>query len=219
MAFRIPRLPRGVAIVGKDGWPMQKFQQWWQTVAVGIEAAIKGLDDTLDALTEILVQLGLIEVKADGALALADSAINPDGTIKTNKVVTESVVDNAISGASDAQGSVTMSGTAAATICTLTLTPLSTATKWLVIVSGLAQVGDLAPSGTTITIQCDRVIPTSGLKVGSKLVGASFNMAAPITGLTGPVTLTLTAQASGGIGAGDPHLIDIGRIIALKLWK
>jgi|GEM_PF-4195662 len=91
MALRIPRLPRAVAIVGKDGWPAQKFQQWWQSVAVAIEGAISTLNGVLDNLTDIFVELGFIEVKADGALALADSAINPDGTIKTNKVVTESI--------------------------------------------------------------------------------------------------------------------------------
>lgn len=96
MAFRIPRLPSKDAIVSKNGWPVQSFQQWWQKVAVGIETAIRTLEGVLDNLTDIFVELGLIEVKADGALALADSAINPDGTIKTNRVVTDSIEPSAV---------------------------------------------------------------------------------------------------------------------------
>lgn len=96
MAFRIPRLPRAVAIVSKDGWPTQKFQQWWQEVAVAIEAAIKAIEGTIEDITAILIRLGLVEITADGALELADSAINPDGTIKSSKVVTESIALNGV---------------------------------------------------------------------------------------------------------------------------
>lgn len=96
MALRIPRLSSGVSIVSKDGWPVQKFQQWWQAVAAAIEGAVKALEGTVADITAILVRLGLVEVTADGALGLADSAINPDGTIKSSKVVTESIIANGV---------------------------------------------------------------------------------------------------------------------------
>lgn len=102
MAFRLARLPRGAALVDKEGRPAAAFQQWWQSVVEAIEAQ-EAVQDQLIAenaarvqeITDLLVQLGLVEETADGALALAESAINPDGTIKSDKVLTTSMVNNA----------------------------------------------------------------------------------------------------------------------------
>ena len=88
MALRLPRLPRSVAIVDQTLRPLASFQKWWQSVAEKTEQANNDLVD-------VLVRLGLVEVTADGALELAESGLNPDGTVKTNKVTTGSMVANA----------------------------------------------------------------------------------------------------------------------------
>lgn len=83
MAIKLPRLPAN--------WLEQPafFERAWNTAMTTIETSITNIQD-------ILVQLGLVKITADGALALADSAINPDGTIKDDKVVTPSIIDNGV---------------------------------------------------------------------------------------------------------------------------
>lgn len=88
MPLKLPRLPRSIALVDKEGKPLPAHQAWWQSVVEAIEAAINDI-------IAILVRLGLVEVTADGALELAESAINPDGTIKDEKVLTSSMVADA----------------------------------------------------------------------------------------------------------------------------
>jgi len=89
MALRLPRLQASQPITLAGGKPSTAFAIWWQNVAVAVEGAVNGIVD-------ILVRLGLVEVDASGALALAESAINPGGTIKDDKVLTESVIANGI---------------------------------------------------------------------------------------------------------------------------
>ena len=88
------------------------MQIWWQQVVEAIErhevtqdeliAELQTQQAELDAqqailsaavedITDILVRLGLVEVLADETLVLAESALNPDGTVKTNKVLTTSI--------------------------------------------------------------------------------------------------------------------------------
>lgn len=88
-AFRLPRLPQDKAIVDNAGFPQTIFQRWWQSVMEKIEAAIADI-------RQLLIDVGIAQETADGGLALAQSGINPDGTIKDEKVVTESVVANGI---------------------------------------------------------------------------------------------------------------------------
>lgn len=97
MPIILPKLQRTFAIVESDRAPTQTFQQWWQSVAKAIEAAVLSLEETIQQVIDILVRLGLVEITADGALALAESAINPDGTIKDDKVLTSSMQDGAAS--------------------------------------------------------------------------------------------------------------------------
>lgn len=97
MALRLPRLQRTVAITESDGTPKTAFQQWWQRVAEAIEAAVATLEEAVADIVAILIRLGLVEQTADGALELAESAINPDGTIKEDKVLTQSMVPEAAS--------------------------------------------------------------------------------------------------------------------------
>jgi hypothetical protein len=95
----IPKLQRQIAITQPNGTPTPTFQQWWQTVAQNIEGSINDL-------VSVLERLGLVEVTADGALELADSAINPDGTIKTSKVLTSSIIPNGVTQGSFVQSTL-----------------------------------------------------------------------------------------------------------------
>jgi hypothetical protein len=89
MALRIDRLQSNVPIVDGTGLPLKAYQTWWQRVAEGIES-------TVNDIVDILVRLGLVEVTADGALELAESAINVGGTIKTEKVLTDSIIPDGV---------------------------------------------------------------------------------------------------------------------------
>lgn len=87
--FRLPRLIKGQAIVDKEGKPNTLFSRWWQSTIEKIEGIINDISG-------ILIAVGIAQATADGGLALAQSAIKPGGTIKDDKVVTESVVANGI---------------------------------------------------------------------------------------------------------------------------
>lgn len=78
MAITLPRLP--------GNWLEQPsfFERAWNTAMSSIESSIENI-------RQILVDLGLATITADGALALAQSAIKPGGEIKDDKVVTSSV--------------------------------------------------------------------------------------------------------------------------------
>lgn len=89
MALDLPKLQSKVPIVDGAGLPLKAYQTWWQKVAKAVEGAINDIVD-------ILVRLGLVEVTADGALELAESAINPGGTIKTEKVLTDSIIPDGV---------------------------------------------------------------------------------------------------------------------------
>lgn len=94
--FRLPRLQGTIQLSGADGKPTPIFIRWWQSVMEKIEAAIDSINAIIDQITQILVDLGLVTITADGALALAQSAINPDGTIKDEKVLTDSIIANGV---------------------------------------------------------------------------------------------------------------------------
>ena len=87
MPLRLPRLQASIPITASSGRPSSSFALWWQNVAVAVEGAVNDLVD-------VLVRLGLVEVTADGALELAESAIKPGGEIKEDKVTTDSLANN-----------------------------------------------------------------------------------------------------------------------------
>lgn len=89
MTLKLDNLPRSTPLVDNAGRPLTAFQVWWQNMKGQIET-------TVNDIVAILVRLGLVEVTADGALELAESAINPDGTIKSSKVVTESIIADGV---------------------------------------------------------------------------------------------------------------------------
>lgn len=88
MSFRLARLRASEAMVDAQQRPTLTFQRWWQSVMEKIEA-------TIDTVLAALVRLGAVEIQADGTATLAESAINPGGTIKDDKVLTSSMIDNA----------------------------------------------------------------------------------------------------------------------------
>jgi len=96
MTLRLARLPRSVPIVDlKNGVPEIVLQKWLQSFAEQIEASVVDIEGNIQDISDLLVALGLVEVTADGALALAQSAIDPGGTIKDEKVLTTSMVADA----------------------------------------------------------------------------------------------------------------------------
>lgn len=118
MSIDLPRLPE---------WPPshEELQVWWQQVVEAIEAHEETQDEILadlqtkttqilalqqktleleqenseriEEIGEILVSLGYATITAEGALELAEAGLNPDGTVKTDKVLTTSVISGAIS--------------------------------------------------------------------------------------------------------------------------
>lgn len=111
--FRLARIPAKLPIVEKGGNVSTPFQKWWQSHCESIEQRIADIsqlvsdlqeqtdriDDAVQNIVSILVRLGLVEITADNAFELADAAILPGGTIKDDKVVTQSmVVDAATAG-------------------------------------------------------------------------------------------------------------------------
>jgi hypothetical protein len=80
--FRLPRLPRNVALVDvKTGFPTIEFQRWWQSVVSKIEVQETTQDGLLDEIAEILgltsdleAAIDVVEDLADDAQASADAA-------------------------------------------------------------------------------------------------------------------------------------------------
>lgn len=93
--FRLPRLQRDADLI--DGSkPTMLFQRWWQSVVEKIEGA-------LNNIRQLLIDVGIAQATADGGVEIAtdaferaDSAIEPGGTIRDNKVETSSVAVDAI---------------------------------------------------------------------------------------------------------------------------
>lgn len=119
MATRLPLLPKNVVLVDKAGAATMTFTRWWQKFAEAIEAAITNI-------TDVLVQLGLVQETADGALELAESAINPGGTIKDEKVLTDSLIADAVTSRYFTQivSPVTLTNAVEVTILSLTVVKL-----------------------------------------------------------------------------------------------
>lgn len=82
MSLKLPRLQFNQDIVTEKGVPTNTFQIWWQKVAEALEQAVS---DIVNAVISI-----------GGLEALTDSALFPDGTVKPDKVTTESIVSNGV---------------------------------------------------------------------------------------------------------------------------
>lgn len=76
MAFRLPRLPRAVALIDKDGKPLKIFQQWIQSFADKIETQ----ENTQD---ELLAAVIAAQAAADAAAAAAAAADAAAATAQT----------------------------------------------------------------------------------------------------------------------------------------
>lgn len=96
MALNLNNLNSTIPIVDGQGKPTAGFQLWWQNFRKQIEDSVNRISDIVDQIVQILIDLGIAQQTADGALELAESAINPDGTIKTNKVLTNSINGDAV---------------------------------------------------------------------------------------------------------------------------
>ena len=117
MAFsKLDRLFAGDQLLNKTGTPTLRFMAIWQKFAESIEGSLNNIAD-------VLVRLGLVEVTADGALDLAEQAINPDGTIKDEKVITPSIMADAVTGRYFTQNisGVTLTDTVEVTVLSLSV--------------------------------------------------------------------------------------------------
>ncbi len=99
MAFRLPRLPRNVALFDpKTGYATPLFQQWWQSFAEAIEAEIGALEAAQAAeaaATTAQAAAVTAQAAADAAQAAVDAIVVPPSgviTITTNTVLSPSDV-------------------------------------------------------------------------------------------------------------------------------
>lgn len=74
MAFRLPRLPKNVALVDKGGNPTKIFQQWFQSLVEAIESAIGTIQVNVAAIQAALEAAGIALAAAESAQTTADSA-------------------------------------------------------------------------------------------------------------------------------------------------
>lgn len=100
MALKLPRLPRGVALVDKNGAATQAFQVWWQNLAQAVETH-EGFQDAiigLEAATEAA------QAAADTANAAAETAQTAADAVTAESSLVNSYVDGTppILSASDA---------------------------------------------------------------------------------------------------------------------
>jgi hypothetical protein len=74
------------------------WQQFVDALDLALDNIISAQADIIDTQNDIiaiLVRLGLVEVLADGTFDIVDQGLNADGTVKPNKVLTESAVAEA----------------------------------------------------------------------------------------------------------------------------
>jgi len=57
---------------------------------------VEQIEGAIANIRQLLIDVGIAQETADGSLELAQKAIRPDGTIKDDKVLTDSVVPNGI---------------------------------------------------------------------------------------------------------------------------
>lgn len=151
----------------------------------------------------------------------ANNGVNSDGTIKDDKVGTPAIVDDAISGLPNATGSGTFNHTGWTTRATYTFTAAADE-KYLVLISGIIILGELAAAGTYAEVQLEKNSSTSGALIATAVsrvlnVEQMFCFPITMTGLSGSQTLDLRFRASATHGAGDPHLVERAGIHIIKL--
>lgn len=155
-----------------------------------------------------------------GSITAGDvsSTISAGGGVAANQVATAAVLDNAITGFSQSSGAGTsFTNTSMTTVGSVTLTPVSTSTKWLVLISGVVTISATSAGGTIATVRCTGGFPD--FDITQRGASVPFSLQRVISGLSSPLTLNLQIQASAAAGGGDPHLIDVPRIIAVQLTK
>lgn len=155
-----------------------------------------------------------------GSITAGDvsTTINAGGGVAPNQVATAAVVDNAITGFSQSSGAGrSFTNTSMTTVGSVTLTPVSTSTKWLVLISGIVTISATSAGGTIATVRCTGGFPD--FNITQRGASVPFSLQRVISGLSSPLTLDLRIQASAAAGLGDPHLIDVPRIIAVQLTK
>ncbi|MES2905168.1 MAG: hypothetical protein V4696_13360 [Pseudomonadota bacterium] len=108
MAFRLPRLPRAVAIVDRIGIPVVAFQKWWQSVVEQIETALNSLIDTVALIAAAQAAADSANAAAATATAAAATAQGAaDGANSVASLTNSGVTPNPLS-ATDAGANATI---------------------------------------------------------------------------------------------------------------
>jgi hypothetical protein len=92
MAFKLPRLPRSLAIANRDGTPSTDFRVWWDSVATKSEAQETSQDDLLAQIQA--VQADILAAQADiiAAQAAADAAATAAAAAQADADAVEATV-------------------------------------------------------------------------------------------------------------------------------
>lgn len=102
MAFRLPRLPRGVALVDGSGKPNATFQKWWQSLVEDIETALNTLQDAIDAIEAAQAAADAANAAAAAADAAATSAQGAADSVTAEQALINSYVTGLTLTAADA---------------------------------------------------------------------------------------------------------------------
>lgn len=89
MATILPKLDHVLDIVTDEKKPSQTFQRWWQKVAETLQKALAAIEANVLEIQEVL---GLTQETR----TIVDNGLNPDGTVKADKVTTDSIVAGAV---------------------------------------------------------------------------------------------------------------------------
>lgn len=127
---RFQYLAAGTRYVDQNGAFTQPFRVYWQEFIDALDGALTDIEGNITDITNILVRLGLVEVLADGTFVIVDQGLNADGSVKPNKVLTESVQAEAITGPLFETGPTTAipSSGAEVTVFTSSVKPVGDAT-------------------------------------------------------------------------------------------
>lgn len=188
MAFRLPRLPRNVAIVDPaTGFPSLAFQRWWQSVVETLEAQEAAQDAAILAIQQAQAAADAAQDAADAADAAALAAQTAADTANTAASTAQNAADDAASVAA-----LTASG-----------------------VTGLTLTATDAGADATITISAHTRVYGDGTSVsvnGGTLTGRAYSTLYYVyydqaSRAGGAVTYATTTSQSTAAQTGDRHLV------------
>jgi hypothetical protein len=89
MALKLPTLDQTSEIVTSNGKPSIAFHRWWQKFSRTLSKSVSDIEANV---LEIQQVLGLVEDTRE----IVDNGLNPDGTVKDDKVLNSSILAGAV---------------------------------------------------------------------------------------------------------------------------